>query len=130
MAFKAGVLGGVALLKAQVGPEQDTTEERAAPRKPDVPSRRVVHQIASAFAILVGKDHFTGENTDGEPSVATLTRLLFTKHGAPGLLVNVRLTVSNSAKAKPEKQTSNWEEVLRRDEKRVVDEETCQEVQE
>lgn len=114
-AIIARVFNRVAFLKAKVEPINDAGQQSTAPRKPDVYGGWHILQVAGTLAILVGEQHLSAEDAYREPSKASFARLIFALLGAPCREINVRLAVSNGAKAEPEEEARNWEKVLRRD---------------
>jgi len=122
------VLDSVALLKAQVEPEARSSQECCSPGHPDVERSFSVNQVACALTVLVRQYHLGEQDANGQPSEATLNRLVLAQLGAPGHSVDVDLSMADCAKGKPEEQTRNWEEVFRLDHQGVHHEEAIEEV--
>lgn len=109
-------------------PEGGNANEGKTPGTPDVEGGVNFIDVSSAFTIFPTHQELSGQDCSSQPAEAAFDRLIFTLGSVPGLDIKVSFTMGNSSESEPEKESSNGEEVLRRDEKSVNQKEASKEV--
>ena len=126
--LEAWVLDSVILLETKVEPEENTANDGESPWEPDVERGWSVDKVASSLPILVAKDELGGEDSNGKPTESTFDWFVLSLWSIPCVHVDVTFSVSNGTKAKPQKETSNWEEMLWRNKQSVIEEKSREEM--
>ena len=115
--------------KSQVQPVANKCRYSQSPRNPLVGWSRIPKDVTCTFTIFPTDNYLSCKYCNRQPPVSASDRLVFPFRSVPCLSILISFSHCNRTEPKPHQQASNREEVFRRNQEGIIQEESICKVQ-